>query len=318
MSPRGALEFECTKCKQVLSTTLLCAKCKKPGNKSAKACNSCNSSYGKLSRRWSKNPKLKSWWDAKTEDQQTQWYLDCFESNAGVEAGGELKIEVEVVEKTSDERRKLYMWKPWAQYKKELFMEGFSTQQAQLMEWRKRLQDPAYKKWFTEGEWHIGEYSGIQDSNANVREIINRQRKKISADSFEDQEDGQNRVDQMHDDYSRLASSLSAGWASGRGVGSGQPAGSDGVEASNIPDAWVKGSVDADWANAPLPDMVGAAAAELAEAREAEREREMQEDMAADSFPAAKKEVDISSAKLDLKNFVEKSKSKLSQIISTL
>ncbi|CAK0837276.1 unnamed protein product, partial [Prorocentrum cordatum] len=313
MSPRQCQEFNCSKCKQDLSVMMLAPKCKKPGNKSSKVCSVCVACYGKLQRRWAKNSRLKTWWEAKTEDEQTQWYLECFENNSGNESGGELKIELEVVEKDEENQRKQYMWKPWKQYKKDLFMEGFTEEKDQLIEWRKRLQDKDYKKWYTANEWHIGEYLGILDEGVKSKAVVSRQRKKSSG--FDGVDDAAAKLEQQQEDYNRIASGLKAAWP---GHQHHKP---ESGPAANIPEEWVQGAVGADGdlqERDSLPNLLSDTVTEMAEQREIEVTRELQEEMQAQAFPEKKKEVDIRAAKMDMQNATEKSKAKLKSMVETL
>ena len=53
-------------------------------------------------------------------------------------------------------------WKPWTLVKRDLFMEGFTTPQAQLNEWRTRILKGSYriKKCTKTDQWLVAEYQG--------------------------------------------------------------------------------------------------------------------------------------------------------------
>ncbi|CAK0899739.1 unnamed protein product, partial [Prorocentrum cordatum] len=161
----GDGQFKCKRC------NVLCSNDERQivQRRSTEDCISCGKSYKALTNRWRKNGKLKEWWNNKSAQEKTLWYQEHRNKQAPKELMvGEASSTQEVLQ--GDTSR--IHWKPWSIVKRDLFMEGFTSEQDQLAEWRSRILKGIYKVQKDEEtqQWLVGEYQGkFQDLTRQQR-----------------------------------------------------------------------------------------------------------------------------------------------------
>lgn len=186
-----AYEFGCSRCSLIQSKDDMAS-----GMQNRKAnslfCVSCRNNYKTLCRRWSKNPAIKRWWEAKDATAQRDWYrqhrgLDM--AQGGKRSGRELQIDFSEMETnyTGEEQKRRTAWQPYSEWRMQFLVQGFTDAQCQV-KWKQALVDPASKvmRDLVTNEPLIGSFCGIVSEVVEGRTTSTSMSKRRKIDSSAD------------------------------------------------------------------------------------------------------------------------------------
>ncbi|CAK0841414.1 unnamed protein product, partial [Prorocentrum cordatum] len=302
--PAPCGEFSCCKCELVLPLT---EKDTSDDEKNKTQCKLCKRAYKALTRRWQKNKKLQAWWNSKSKDAQIEWYQTARRDNVDKIGNQELKLDLEMIETKGTESRRRVHYKPFDQYKKDLFMEGFSTLIAQQNEFRRRTQDPKYMVRKIGGEYHIGEYMGVVEDELHGQLAVNKVRS--TAKQFTSAEELAEERERLQGLFQEAGSAITEA-SSSVGVGSV----TENV-LGDMPQSWIAGFIEEGEATS-MPDscrIFDLFHKDLESKRE-QVERELEEAFEAEMFEGPQKYVDPLIARSTLSEAIEKAKGKASSL----
>ena len=179
---RSFAEIVCTKCGESFSPEEEWGCVKK--HKQADGHKVCMNNYKSLVRRWMKNTKLKTWWAAKTEAEQQQWYRDnTWADNYNQLAKRKKNLTlmcttVQEMQSGQMEKRRV-QWQPFTIYKRNKMVEGATAEEA-LRLWRVDMMDGSVPKKKVGEHWCIAEFQGLDEESFQGTRLVNELRESRS------------------------------------------------------------------------------------------------------------------------------------------
>ena len=124
-------------------------------------CKCCSNAYKSLAERWSKNRRLKCWFDAMTTEQRRDWFV----TNLTHSQGTKRKFDNVAYEDVSANREyvaeeEIDEYVPWKWFHIHGRMEGKTTAELER-DFKSLVEDPTVMCKFTRGQWLVPEFKGV-------------------------------------------------------------------------------------------------------------------------------------------------------------
>ena len=144
-----------------------CSKCKKTvpwiGMSSRHlVCKACHAAYKSLTSRWAKQRNLKTWWDALSEAEKTNWFIKSQETPAGTKRKFDaLEYQEVSTEGITYKHEEFDEGVPWWKYKLENMMMGKELPAIEA-EWKQLVEGPASEAIWVRGQWVVPRFGGLR------------------------------------------------------------------------------------------------------------------------------------------------------------
>ena len=174
--------FECRKCKLVL-----CMSYMSPTKKGE--CKRDTASYKSLTERWSKDRRLRTWWNGLSPAETVEWYR----KQHSISSGSKRKFDtVSVVEtavtSVSNDTREQDHWQPYWVFEKDGMAVGRTKAELET-EWRNLVESPESEAQWVRGQWLVPRFTGVfkdkLQSDASVQ-AVSRAKTVESAEQLEE------------------------------------------------------------------------------------------------------------------------------------
>lgn len=114
----GCATFNCAKCGEACPLSEMVGVSKRAAAGRLVVEKICSNTYKSLSKRWGKNPKLRQWWQAKTEAERTQIFKEHkrIVESSGVGSMRDFEVEVASTAESSvgKAKKRIIHWKPFS------------------------------------------------------------------------------------------------------------------------------------------------------------------------------------------------------------
>ena len=166
-----AYHFRCVKCKK--DVPLTCMSVSRPG-----WCRADDLNYKSLTQRWAKDRSLKTWWQAKSEEQKTAWFVSqqSFSNSGQKRKFDQIGYADESVKTSGTMERDLDHFQTFEIWSAPKLLQGKTLPQLER-EWQSLIQDSTTEAIMRRGQWLIPCWQGIvreRNSGEEQRSVSSR------------------------------------------------------------------------------------------------------------------------------------------------